>query len=205
MIAVVALACGAVALLRRPRAKPRRRQVLVTTPAVPNPPAEREKTDLEHLLEAYVADDPTPGRFYQVQPDDTPAAVAATALGPTAHAQDVVEYLMCIASGPAWNMSLYGTPSTSRQYPAALLVPGVRTGIRVAFLPRNEDALGLMLLGKHPRMTVHPRTGEPVLPGSSYGLLWLPPVNEAFSCEDYTWEDGTSTIDPPPELLELLS
>lgn len=102
-------------------------------------------------------------------------------------------------------MPLYATSSTSKkQYPDAYMVPGARLGVRVAFLPRNVDALGLLRRREMPWSTVDKRTGAPKMGGDSYGLLWLPPVDDEFSCQGYTWEDGSSAIDPPPELLEEL-
>jgi hypothetical protein len=207
VIVAAAIACGVVLWARghghrrrgRPRARARSSEARVTRSS------RAIKTELEQLLERYVTDDPTPNAFYQVQPGDTPIGVASAALGADADAQAVTEYLMCIASGPNWNMPLYGTPSTSKKYPASLLVPGVQIGVRVAFLPRNEDALGLMLKERSPRMSVHAQTGESLLPGDSYGLLWLPPVADDFSCAGYSWEDGSSAIDPPPAILERLS
>lgn len=162
------------------------------------------KDKVSTLLEELVSDFPTPGRFYQIQPEDAPLAVALEALGPEAQAQDGVEYLRCISSGPRWNMPLYATTSPSKQYPNAYLVPGVRLGVRVAFLPRNEDALDLMLRGRMPKTAVDPTSGKPISEGSSYGLLWLPPVDDEFSCAGYEWEDGSSAIDPPPDLFEVL-
>lgn len=191
MIVALALIAGSVALTAK--------LVKGTAPETPG----EEKDKVLALLEELVTDDPTPGRFYQVQPDDTPMAVALEALGPEAQAQDGVEYLRCISSGPQWNMPLYATHSPSKQYPDAYLVPGVKLGVRAAFLPRNADALGEMIQGKMPERTVDRRTGKPYGKGSSYGLLWLPPVDDTYSCV-YEWEDGSSAIDPPPELFEEL-
>jgi hypothetical protein len=62
-------------------------------------------------------------------------------------------------------------------------------------------------------MTVDARTGAPASGDAdfgAYGLLWLPPVSAdalvvgEVTCAPFTWTDGSSTIDPPPELLALL-
>lgn len=190
------LLCGAaLCLLARPKRGAR--------PAVPASEPEG-KTPVEILLERYVADAPTPGHFYQVQPTDNPLGVAAAALGLDAPASAVVDYIHCWASGPNFNLPMYATPSTSKAFPRRLLVPGKHIGVRVAFLPRNDDALGALLENRWPRPAVHPRTGAPAGVGRSYGLLWLPPVDEDFSCSPFAWDDATSTIDPPPSLLAAL-
>jgi hypothetical protein len=162
------------------------------------------KPKVVELLEELVADTASPGHLYQIQPDDTPLSVALEALGPGATVDDAISYLHCISSGPLHNMRLYATPSTSKAYPSQLMVPTANIGIRVAFLPRNEDALDVMLRGRRPQMTVDPRTGAPLGGGETLGLIWLPPVDEKFSCAGYEWEDGSSAIDPPPDLLERL-
>lgn len=117
----------------------------------------------------------------------------------------VFDYVHCMSSGPRWNLPLYGTPSTSRQFDKRHLVPGLGMGIRVAFLARNADALGLLLGGRLPAMTVDPKTGSAKSSDSSRGLVWLPPAaikDGELTCED-PWSDGSTSLDPPPELFEL--
>jgi hypothetical protein len=198
----VIVACvlfGAAALLMRGRS------------AAPRPADPRESgggdegTELEQMLEDLVTDEPTPGHFYQVQDGDTPLEVALRALGTKATVEDAINYLRCISSGPRYNLPTYATPSTSKSYPQPYMVPGKPLGVRVAFLPRNEDALDLMLRGVRPKMVVNPKTGAPIGTHRHFGLLWLPPVDEVFSCSGYEWEDGSSAIDPPTDLLEHLS
>jgi hypothetical protein len=108
-------------------------------------------------------------------------------------------------------MPIYATPSTTKTFPKEYLVPGKSIGVRVAFLPRNADAHGLLLQGIKPSMTVDPTTGaSATTDATSYGLLWLPPVDAESlasgepTCAPFSWGDGSSTIDPPPQLLELL-
>ncbi len=65
--------------------------------------------------------------------------------------------------------------------------------------------------GLLPPRTVHVRTAK-ALHGEhvAFGLLWLPPVDPEqlaegnVTCAPFSWEDGSSTIDPDPELLTLL-
>lgn len=196
----VLLACGAALCFVATRRGRRKPPASLMSP----PPAPEPKTLAEELLEQYVSDDPCPGHFYQIQPHDTPTGVAAQALGADAAEENLIDYIHCWASGPNYNMPMFATPSTSKTFPHRLLVPGKRLGVRVAFLPRNDDALGAMLEGRLPRRTVDPDTGAPRGVGRSYGLLWLPPVDEEYSCASFEWPDGSSTIDPPPALLEML-
>lgn len=168
---------------------------------------------IAHLLERFVADDPAPGFFYQVQPGDRLPDVAAAALGRVGafSRRQLEQYVFCISSGPQWNVAKYGTPSVTKAFGNELLVPGLGKGVRVAFLPRNEDALDSMLQGRSPAMRVDPKSGRPR--GDmfdAYGLLWLPPVDAGelsrgeISCAAFSWPDGSSSIDPPTELLVLL-
>lgn len=119
-------------------------------------------------------------------------------------------YIHCVSSS-SYNAAVYGTPSTTKRFGAELLTPGTGLGLRVAFLPRNEDAYHAMLVGNMPSMTVDSRTGEPRTTDTSLGMVWLPPVYEEGlrrgdlpTCAPYSYEDGSSTIDPPPSLLVLL-
>ena len=43
--------------------------------------------------------------------------------------------------------------------------------------------------------------------GKSYGLLWLPPASLQsghLTCVGFSWADGSSKLNPDPELLGLL-
>jgi hypothetical protein len=176
---------------------------------VPPEPTRIERIEL--LLSDLVSDEPVPRSLYRVQWDDTPKSVAARALaqvGPHTD-RDVLEYIHAFSAG-AYNLGQFGTPATSRAYPKQMLVPGLGLGLRVAFLPRNQDALEQMLAGQMPRIVVDPRTGKPASPHTSYGLIWLPAVDPdalargEVTCSGHEWPDGSSALDPDPQLLELL-
>lgn len=191
-------------------------------PSVTNPPAylrnraePRSQTRLERiakLLADNVKAEPTFGFLYAVRRGDTLPGIVKAAFDRIggASAQQRLHYIHCLSSG-SYNAGRYGTPSTSKRFGAEMLAPGSGLGLRVAFLPRNEDALSAMLRGRMPTMTVDARTGEPLGEDGSYALLWMLPVNEAAvragdlpSCAAFNWRDGSSTIDPDPELLRLL-
>ncbi len=214
----IAAVCGTVVLLASRRAKPRpatRQRVDARVIRLPLPaivPSEPTRFDrIELLLSDLVSDDPRPRSLYRIQWDDTPKGVADRAL---AHAgphtdRDVLEYIHVFSAG-SYNLGQFGTPATSRTYPQRMLVPGLGLGLRVAFLPRNQDALEQMLTGQMPRIVVDPRTGKPASPHTSYGLIWLPAVDPdalalgEVTCSGYEWPDGSSALDPDPKLLELL-
>jgi len=216
---LAAAVAGGLALVWLARRKQKRAPLQLDSTLItePLPPASagamyEHGLELRALLGEFVRESPTPGFFYTVRPGDTLPSVAGEALGTIGphgeHAR--LTYGFCIQSGPRFNLPTYGTPSTSNDFPDDLLVPGKRIGVRVAFRPRNEDAIAAMLSGRMPRMTVDPVTGAPDKTGSSLGTLWLPPVDPASlaigepSCGAYSWSDGSSSIDPPPELLRLL-
>lgn len=196
------------------RPKPR----LNPAPSKPRPLPRRPRrgelarSRLEELLDLHLASEPTPGKFYQVQAGDTPEFVLRAALEDVGTHREghLVDYLYCVVSSP-WNLDLYGTPSTSRSYPQRFLVPGIGLGVRAAFLPRNAEALAMMRQGLSPSRTVD-RDGRATDDSAqAFGLLWLPPVcpecldvDDQITCAPFSWEDGTSTINPDPELLALL-
>ncbi len=165
------------------------------------------------LLDELVADAPRLGRLVQLGPGQTLLGVideAFRAAGLVTFVRQREHYAHCMASG-RFNSSTYGTPSVSRQFPKNLLAPGTGLGLRVAFLPRNEDAQHAMRSGRLPQMTVDARTGASLTGDKHYGLLWFPPVNEELvrsghqpSCADLPWPDGSSSIDPPTELMLML-
>ena len=192
----------------------------IPTPGLPTPTPGPEPdpvdilAEIQDLLNEFISDEPRPGFFYQIQKDDSLSAITRKALNTiSSHSNQArLSYIHCLSSGPQWNMRLYGTPSYApKTYPKYFLVPGKNTGVRAAFFPRNADAHALMLQGIEPDMTVNPTTGKSLGEGSSWGLLWLPPVDGDSlaagepTCAPFNWDqDGSSTIDPPPQLLDLL-
>jgi hypothetical protein len=86
-------------------------------------------------------------------------------------------------------------------------------GLAAAFLPRNANVLQYVANKQMPPRTILPNGNKiPNATGSSYGLFWFPPVskddleqNGVVTCAPFNWDDGSSTIDPPPQLLNLLA
>ncbi len=204
---------GAVAASSGRRA--RRRNAAQAEPTPPRRLARARPADVaalrrRELLGLHVAAEPRPCKFYQLQPGDTPYTVSRRALGSVGRhtAAHVLEYWRCVTSCQ-YNLGIWGGRSTTKRYPAELLAPGIGLGIRVAFLPRNEDALRAMAMGSHPQVCVD-KDGAELGLGESLGAPWLPHVDrEALAdgevtCRTYSWGDGTSSLEPDPELIALL-
>ena len=157
---------------------------------------------------------PRPGWFYQLEPRDTPLGIARAVLEHVQRNSRIpirvtgahcLDYWHTVSSG-RYNLRTYGSPSTSRRFPARLLVPGAGLGLRPAFLPRHADARACFAAGRLPPRTVD-QQGASIGGGDCLGALWLPPVDDQalahgeVSCAALSWADGSSTIDPDPDFL----
>lgn len=165
------------------------------------------------ILGELVHEYPTTGGFYQVKHNDTMVAIVRMALnrasaGAGDNDNDVIDYINCIASGIQWNRSLYGWITTRGVW----VVSGGRFGdvYRMdIFAPYHEEAHIAVLQGRKPAKGIL-TTGLKVLGvGNNYPLLWLPPVDGQLLgagtlwCGNITWEDGTPSLNPPPEFMAL--
>lgn len=167
--------------------------------------------------------DPKPGTFYPISKDETLGNIARKALNSVVSksGQDEayggdgkggsrrIEYIHCIASGPQWNVPVYGTTDTSSGHPAHYQINGI--GLRRAFNPWHEDAKAAIIQKRFPARGVTPSGQKIGGVGSSYALIWLPPIDPAalgefgvVTCAHAPWSDGSSSIDPPPEILSQL-
>lgn len=215
-LALIGVATAATCLLIG-RQRRRRVELVVVDPIVVDGSDEDDEPHLRiaSLLDELLAEAPRNGHLYQIGRGDTVESIARAVLddmGDGWTEQMLLDYIHCISSGP-YNLGRYGTPSTTKSFPKKWLAPGIGRGLRVAFMPRNQDALALLRVGILPRMVVDPRTGAPRGGDDNihYGLIWLPPIDPTdfavgiISCAPYSWEDGSSTIDPDPELLALVA
>lgn len=170
------------------------------------------------IFEAMRKPTPTPGAFYRVQPGDTVGSIlttAATAAGSPLNANNLMAYGQCLSSGVAWNARLYLRPSTPITNPndAAIYTEvsagGIAQNIDLAFMPQNPPVLDAIEQAKFPRANATYPDAAP-LEDDARGVLWLPPIQlteqgEILTCGQLVWSDGTSSIDPPPEFLDLLN
>lgn len=164
------------------------------------------------FLEVWLSDDPVPGKLYQIQKNDNMSNIARRALdsvidGAGDSDGNRLAYIKCISSGPAWNMPLYASTHFSKIYPAMYGVGG--RGVARAFMPWHQDAVKAILERRFPNRQITD-DGARIVGGGSYGLPWLPPIDpEALAigqvtCAPFNWEDGSSSINPPPELFMLI-
>lgn len=202
------VAVGVVGILRA-ALRPSRRRALPPVAISRNYAPSETRRDVDDI-DAQTSDVPRPGYFYTLQPGDTPLGVARRALEclGSVTAAMVVDYWYSISSS-RFNLGRYGTPSTSKRFPRRLLVPGLGLGLRVAFLPRNADAIACFRRDRLPPRTVDD-DGVALGGGESRGTLWFPPVDDELladgivTCNTYSWHDQSSTIEPDPDLMERL-
>lgn len=171
------------------------------------------------VLAGLTSPEPVPQSFYQVRPADTPSNVIRRALeeaGVPMTQENFIAYAQCIAAGPQWNFRLYSRPEAGTYEPPNPLLGFYMTrhqaggqvrNIELAFQADNADAAAAVAEGKSPT----PNLAFPSAPPSDMktrGLLWLPPIFGApggdLVCSTGSWADGTTTLDPPPEILGLL-
>lgn len=169
------------------------------------------------VISDLILDYPLPGHFYQVKKGDSLSSLVRQALnnfvaGAGEKSQSRLNYMkICMNTGEKWNKKLYGSTRTTNIFPAMYLTNGI--GLAAAFLPRNAHVLQAVANGKMPARTILPNGNKIAgADGSELGLLWFPPVakedleqNGLVTCAPFTWDDGSSTIDPPPQLLNLLA
>lgn len=179
-------------------------------PPVPEPENPKPADVIGDLISPY----PLPGHFYQIKSGDSLDKIARQALnnlvpgaGDVFKTGRLAYILNCINVGAKWNLRLYGSTGTSNAFPSYYLTAG--KGMRAAFFPYNAPAMSAILNSKYPQRTITASGGK-VPGGSTWGFLWLPPVDQKV-LTDFgevvcagTWSDGSSTTDPPPELLSLL-
>jgi len=83
-------------------------------------------------------------------------------------------------------------------------------GLRRAFFPWNEKAKVALSQYRMPARGMTTQGSKVPGVGTSFAMLWLPPVDPTalsqgvVTCGLVEWSDGSSSIDPPPQLLSLL-
>ncbi len=167
------------------------------------------------ILPDWISPTPIPGAFYMIQGGDNLALITRKALnsvvsGAGNNGGYRLEYMKCITSGPKWNWPLYASTSFSENYKEWQGINGM--GLRRAFNKWHPNAKNEMLERKMPERAITLAGVKlPGVSGNSFALLWLPPVDAAHlaqgnvTCGMMDWDDGSSSIDPPPEILEMLT
>ncbi len=177
-------------------------------------PDEEDETPGE-MLTGLLSDRPQFGKFYLIKNGDK-------ALGESGMLQDAITdaaplrgtgsnrlALLKLMSTPNnYNADLYGRTKFTDQWPAYTGNDGINLG--AAFLPRHKNAIQAIASGQMPERNIS-ASGSKQGSGSSYALLWIPPIDvqalkdlDTITISGETWSDGSSVLNPPPELLELL-
>jgi hypothetical protein len=172
------------------------------------------------VLQEWVVEEAAPGKFYVVGTDpdktgdDSLSGLVRRALnralpGAGNNSGNRVDYMRCITSGPNWNWRHYASNSFSESFPEWAGVNGM--GLRRAFYPWHEDAKVAIANRRMPKRAITQAGARIPGVGNSYAMLWLPPVDVAMldqqgivTCGSNEWSDGSSSIDPPPEILNFL-
>jgi hypothetical protein len=179
-----------------------------------------EKIDPLDVLQEWISDEAIPGKFYIVGTDpekggsDSLAGITRRALNRTVAGGGNdggrrIDYMHCITSGPKWNWPLYASSSFSDAFPQWAGVNGM--GLRRAFFAWHDDAKKAIMERRMPTRAITQNGSRIPGVGNKYAMLWLPPVDPAalaegvVTCGSVEWNDGSSSIDPPPELLNMLN
>ncbi len=184
---------------------------------VPEPTPDDE-TNAQDVLDALLADTPTPGKFYKIVQGDNLTKIVRAALDKAVpgrgsggdDSQTRVRYMKCV-SGGGWNRGLYGIQGDFTDGFPGYTSPDSMS-IRSAFFPDHDNAISAILNKKMPDRGDLRRSGAGYSGGrgNSYGLLWLPAVNKETlaefqepQCEQQKWPDDTSAMEPPAMLFKL--
>jgi hypothetical protein len=165
------------------------------------------------VLAPLVAQTPTPGRFYQLFADAPNASgnggVLAQALNNLSQGKGAIgslrlAYLDELTTG--WNAELYSRNQPTDSWPAAYNFRGINIG--PAWLPRHVNAIEAIAAGAKPQRAIA-ADGDATGLGNSFGLLWLPELDETALAGGAIVvkqrADGSDPYYPPKELMDLLS
>jgi hypothetical protein len=171
------------------------------------------------VLEALTEPEPTPEAFYQVRIGDTPSNIIRRVLEKTSvplTEDNYLAYAQCLTAGPRWNFRLYSRPQVGTYEPPNPQLGYYMTrhnaggeirNIELAFQTANAPAGEAAEQGRSPSPNLAWPAAAPD-DMNARALLWLPPIFGApggeLVCSTGSWPDGTTTLDPPPQLLSLL-
>jgi len=193
------------------------RVLIKDAPPVVEPPGPAIKPLPKEVLDDLLSDTPIPGHFFKVtkkiraalgKKGITGRALDAAEPGAGSNSRNRLEYLHCMTGDPRWNLPLYGSSRTTDKYPAWAGVGGQT--LWAAFMGRNKNAIKSILEARMPERNIDD-AGNKLGSGPFFGLLWLPPIDEAalrefgtVACATDNWPDGSSTISPPPRFFEAI-
>ena len=172
---------------------------------------------LVEIFKDLISETPTPGKFFMLRKGG-PVALCKT--GVTGKALDKVvagagsngshrlALLRLMTQPDTWNWDLYSRDKFTSSWPSCTGVEGRNLG--TAWLPRHKKASQSIMVGKIPARNID-LDGNKIGPGARHGLIWIPPLDEnllknrVVSVGDGKWSDGSSVLNPPPELMSLLT
>lgn len=181
-------------------------------PVGPEPGPKKPSDVLTDLLSTT----PALGKYYMIKNGDVAlggqgvlAKALNAALPGAGTSANRLALLKLMTSPGTWNRDLYGRTKNTNNWPAYTNNEGQNLG--AAWLPRHQSAISKIAAGKMPQRNIS-LTGSKLGSGSSYALLWIPPLDldalqdlNVVTDGGMTWDDGSSILNPPPELLSLLS
>jgi hypothetical protein len=177
--------------------------------------ADEEEETPGEMLTGLLSDKPEFGKFYLIKNGDVAmgtggimqkAIVAAAPLRGTG--SNRLALLKLMTTPNTYNADLYGRTKFTDNWPAYTGVDGINLG--AAWMPRHKNAIQAIASGNMPVRNIS-ASGNKEGSGSSYALLWIPPVDvqalkdlDTITVSGGTWSDGSSILNPPPSLLGLL-
>jgi hypothetical protein len=177
-------------------------------------PKPKDDDDPQDVLDEIYSDSPVPGKLYLIKQGDNLSNISIRAMQaaiPGGLDQKLIpRYQKCV-SASAWNRELYGLGGDFTEGFPKWTSPD-NISIRSAFFPDHDNAISAILNKQMPDRGNFIRSGNGYSggAGSSYGLLWLPPVNKETlaehqepQCALQKWPDGTSAMEPPAVLFKL--
>ncbi len=177
--------------------------------------ADEEDETPGEMLTGLLSDKPEFGKFYLIKTGDKAlgnsgimqkALTAAAPLRGTG--SNRLALLKLMTTPNTYNADLYGRDKFTNNWPAYTGNGGINLG--AAWLPRHKNAIQAIASGRMPERNIS-ASGNKSGSGSSYALLWIPPIDvqalkdlDTVTISGETWADGSSVLNPPPSLLELL-
>lgn len=166
-----------------------------------------------NVLQPLVSATPRPGRFFQMYLNGPNAsgnqgllAQALNSIAPGRGSNSNLRLTLLDHMTRGWNANLYSRDKPTGAWTPLYNFRGINIG--PAWLPRHENAVEAMVQGRMPKRTIA-EDGAKIGDGSSYGLIWIPEIDEASlqqaaSIVIRQREDGSDPYMPPRELLDLL-
>ena len=172
---------------------------------------------LVEIFKDLISETPTPGKFFMLRkggPDAlgktgvTGKALDKTVAGAGSNGSHRIALLRLMTTPDTWNWDLYSRDKFTASWPSFTGVDGRNLG--AAWLPRHKKASDAIMVGKMPARNID-IDGNKIGTGAKHGLIWIPPLDvdmlkdRVVGVGDKKWSDGSSVLNPPPDLMRLLT